>query len=238
MITRNHMPRPVRWSRIFFGVAVGMLILVSAQIALAGTTFVDGKKVETCKGSTCNTDSGNGGNDAAPITINANPSATNQTTVTASPRASASSSAKSNSTSRSSSRSSATGGNATATGGQATASNGNQTTSVNISGSRAPDLGRMVPDVAAPGLATGGDDVCLGSMSGGLGLSGIGAMFGLTLVDEHCQTIKAVKLLTSMGRPQAAIRRACMDDKMRDALGDECPPPKETAPSSSSSFTH
>lgn len=96
----------------------------------------------------------------------------------------------------------------------------------------------MVPDVYAPSLATGGDDVCLGSMSGGLGLSGIGAMFGLTLVDEHCQTIKAVKLLTAMGRPQAAIRRACMDDKMRDALGAECPPPKEEAPSSSSTSIH
>jgi hypothetical protein len=96
----------------------------------------------------------------------------------------------------------------------------------------------MVPDVYAPGLATGGDDVCLGSMSGGLGLSGIGAMFGLTLVDEHCQTIKAVKLLTAMGRPKAAVLRACMDDKMRDALGAECPPPKEDVPLSLSDSIH
>jgi hypothetical protein len=96
----------------------------------------------------------------------------------------------------------------------------------------------MVPDVTAPGLATGGDDVCLGSVSGGLGLSGIGAMFGLTLVDDHCQTIKAVKLLTSMGRPAAAVRRACMDEKMREALGDECPAATEKPPSASSTSIH
>jgi hypothetical protein len=96
----------------------------------------------------------------------------------------------------------------------------------------------MVPDVMAPGLTTSGDDMCTGSVSGGLGLSGLGAMLGFTFTDDHCQTIKATKLLVTIGRPQAAIRRACMDDKMRDALGDECPPPKETAPSSSSAFTH
>lgn len=253
MITRNHMLRPVRWSRIFFGVAVGMLILVSAQIALAGTTFVDGKKVETCQGSTCSPGSGNGGNGAAPaigvgvgIGVGgsggqSNATATNQTTVIASPHASASSSAKSSSTSRSSSRSSATGGNATATGGQASAnaSNGNQTTSVNIAAPRAADLGNMVPDVMAPSLTTSGDDMCSGSISGGLGLSGIGAMLGFTFTDEHCQTIKATKLLVTIGRPQAAIRRACMDDRMRDALGAECPEPrKEEQPSSLPSFTH
>lgn len=236
MTTRRHMPQPIRWSRVFFGVALGMLLLVSAQIALAGTTFVDGEKVDVCQGSTCNTGSGNGGNGAAPaigvgvgIGVGgsggqSNATATNQTTVTASPRASASSSAKSRSTSRSSSQANATGGSATATGG-----------SVTVRGS---DLGEMVPDAYAPGLATGGDDVCLGSMSGGLGLSGIGAMFGLTLVDEHCQTIKAVKLLTSMGRPKAAILRACMDDKMRDALGDECPLAEEKPPSFSSTSIH
>jgi hypothetical protein len=109
---------------------------------------------------------------------------------------------------------------------------------VNIAAPRAADLGDVVPDVYAPGLATGGDDVCLGSVSGGLGLSGLGAMLGFTLVDDHCQTIKAVKLLTSMGRPAAAVRRACMDEKMREALGDECPAVKEPPPSASSTSIH
>jgi len=214
---------PVSVRRVVLGVIVGMFMLTIASVALAGTTFIDGEKVDVCQGSTCSPGSDSGGTGTV-VNVTTNPSAiaTNQTTVTASPRSSASSSARSRSTSRSSSRASATGGNATATGGSAT-----------ING---PDLGEAVPDVYAPGLATGGDDVCLGSVSGGLGLSGLGAMLGFTLVDDHCQTIKAVKLLTAMGRPAAAVRRACMDDKMRDALGDECPAVKEQPPSSSSIF--
>jgi hypothetical protein len=63
-------------------------------------------------------------------------------------------------------------------------------------------------------------------------------MLGFTFTDDHCQTIKATKLLVTIGRPQAAVRRACMDEKMREALGDECPPARERSPSGSSSFTH
>lgn len=228
-------------SRVALGVIIGFFLLVAVQIAFAGTLFDEnGNKVTTCKGSTC-AGSGSGGSDGVAV-----PNVTvNQKARTAS-KANAAASAKSRSTSRSRSSSSATaqGGSASAIGGGATTtvtSNPSQTTSVSVqSGSGGgTDLSKMVPDVYAPGLTTSGDDMCVGSASGGLTLSGVGALFGMTTRDSHCRMIKGTKLLMQAGMTDAALRRMCMDDEMREAIGDQCPERKqEPSPSRSSSFIH
>lgn len=128
----------------------------------------------------------------------------------------------------------AKGGSASAVGQGGTAQ-ASQQTSVTVAGARY-EYGDRVPDLVAPGLTTSGDDMCTGSVSGGLGLSGIGAALGWTYTDDHCKTIKATKLLVTIGRPDAAIRRACMDDKMAQALGDECP--ARPAPQAVSGWSH
>lgn len=76
---------------------------------------------------------------------------------------------------------------------------------------------RQVAPAPSTFLTTGSDS-CSGSVGGGLGTTGVSIGFGATTRDEHCEMLKAAKILHDFGLQGAAQARLCMDDKIRAAI--------------------
>lgn len=74
------------------------------------------------------------------------------------------------------------------------------------------------PMAYAPGLVTSGEDLCTVSAAGGGSGAGFGFSFGVTSQEKHCQWLKRVKLLYSMGEKEAAMAMACQNPDVRDAM--------------------
>jgi hypothetical protein len=117
----------------------------------------------------------------------------------------------------------ATGGTATVTADDAGTNNGN--------GSNNTTVTSVVPRQVATAYAaslTSGQDVCVGSLSGGAQTGIFGLSLGGTKTDDNCVLIKQVQLLQQLGFQQAACFRARqgkegkpIDDAMK-AAGVDC----------------
>lgn len=123
------------------------------------------------------------------------------------------------------SNSTSTGGeassNSTSTGGNATG--GNVTITNNTPSKVRQEVeyrGRLknTPDVGAPALATGGDEVCMGSTSAGVAGPGFGISAGGTWTDENCNMRRNAALLYNMGHTQTANMLICADEKIAAAF--------------------
>ena len=74
------------------------------------------------------------------------------------------------------------------------------------------------PVMLAP-LTTSGMDTCLGSITGGVSIPGIGVSGGKTTVDENCVMLKNSKRMQELGLNDAALMLLVLsNDKIKDAL--------------------
>src|SRR5574338_1159400 len=111
------------------------------------------------------------------------------------------------------------------------ASTGDSAASVSITNNaaKAPRSVKVksTPDVNAPALASGGDDICMGSSSAGAGVAGAGISIGSTWTDENCNRRKNATLLANMGHKVTANFLLCEDEAIRKAFAAsgevECP---------------
>lgn len=82
------------------------------------------------------------------------------------------------------------------------------------------------PDVSAPAL-TSGNDVCVGSISGGAaggnGIISAGLTFGRTYTDENCVRLKNANALHQMGLTPAALALLAKNKDVADALNKAYP---------------
>jgi hypothetical protein len=88
---------------------------------------------------------------------------------------------------------------------------------------------KNVPSVGGPAL-TSSNDTCMGSTSGGIGVTGFGFSLGSTWTDKNCKMLKNSRELWNMGMRAASMARMCMDSENREALeltGFTCPTKKE-----------
>lgn len=105
---------------------------------------------------------------------------------------------------------------------------GTQTVNQNVSGNTYAHESatiRNVPNVSGPNLTTS-NDTCLGSISGGAGIPGVGITLGGTREDKNCVLLKNSRELWNMGFRAAALARMCMDPDNKKALtltGFTCP---------------
>lgn len=84
---------------------------------------------------------------------------------------------------------------------------------------------KNVPSMNAPPL-TSSNDTCMGSVSGGVAVAGLGLSGGSTYTDEHCKRIKMSRELWNKGMKAASLAMDCMDPAAREALeltGFTCP---------------
>jgi ABC-type Na+ efflux pump permease subunit len=99
---------------------------------------------------------------------------------------------------------------------------GTTTSNVNYSGTQTI---KNVPSVGSPAL-TSSNDTCMGSTSGGIGVTGFGFSLGSTWTDKNCTMLKNSRELWNMGMRAASMARMCMDSENREALeltGFTCP---------------
>jgi len=74
------------------------------------------------------------------------------------------------------------------------------------------------PSVSAPGLAAGGSDVCLGSISFGASGVGFGLSFGTTTPEHDCNIRQYSRLLSGLGHRRAATQMLCFNREVAQAL--------------------
>lgn len=93
---------------------------------------------------------------------------------------------------------------------------------------------KNTPQVTAPALSTGGNEVCMGSTSVGGSAPGVGVSFGSTWVDENCNMRRNAAMLHNMGHTKTANILLCSDTKIAaafEASGEfKCPPAPPSAP--------
>lgn len=76
---------------------------------------------------------------------------------------------------------------------------------------------KTTPAVVAPGL-TATAATCLGSRSGGVAVTGVGATAGSTYEDGPCNGREGAKVYHIMGMHDAAIERLCLVSQEREAI--------------------
>jgi hypothetical protein len=81
---------------------------------------------------------------------------------------------------------------------------------------------RNVPSVFAPGLTAAGLETCLGSISAGASVIGVGATFGTTIPDPGCAARLDARTLWSMGLRRAAIARLCLQAEIYKSMPEVC----------------
>ncbi len=81
---------------------------------------------------------------------------------------------------------------------------------------------RNVPAVFAPGLTAAGLETCLGSVSAGASVVGVGATFGTTVPDAGCAARLDARTLWSFGLRRAAIARLCLRDEIYRSMPEVC----------------
>lgn len=81
---------------------------------------------------------------------------------------------------------------------------------------------RNVPAVFAPGLTAAGLETCLGSISAGASVIGVGATFGTTIPDPGCAARLDARTLWSMGLRRAAIARLCLQAEIYKSMPEVC----------------
>ena len=81
---------------------------------------------------------------------------------------------------------------------------------------------RNVPAVFAPGLTAAGLETCLGSVSAGASVIGVGATFGTTIPDAGCSARLDARTLWSMGLRRAAIARLCLISDIYSSMPEVC----------------
>jgi len=81
---------------------------------------------------------------------------------------------------------------------------------------------RNVPAVFAPGLTAAGLETCLGSVSAGASVVGVGATFGTTVPDAGCAARLDARTLWSMGLRRAAIARLCLMSEIYRSMPEVC----------------
>jgi len=82
------------------------------------------------------------------------------------------------------------------------------------------------PAIQAPGLTTTLSDTCMGSVSFGISLPGVGATAGTTLVDQACVRRLDAREFRAMGLTDVALALLCQSDSNRRAVestGHLCP---------------
>lgn len=128
-------------------------------------------------------------------------------------------------------------GGAGGEGGMAVAGGGNASNSLTINDTRPSKVhyeiesrGKIknTPQVTAPALATGGNEVCMGSTSVGGSGPGVGVSFGSTWTDENCNMRRNAAMLHNMGHAKTANVLMCADAKIAAAFAASgefvCPP--------------
>lgn len=101
-------------------------------------------------------------------------------------------------------------------GGSASANNAGNVQAIQFN-SEAEDLGDMVGTAIAPALTTTLSDTCMGSTSGGLGVSGGGISFGSTWSDEECVRRLHARQLTAWGANNLAMEIMCASPHVVEA---------------------
>lgn len=76
---------------------------------------------------------------------------------------------------------------------------------------------RNVPSVGGPPLVSS-NDTCMGSVSGGINIPGLGIGGGTTVIDSNCKLLKNARELWNMGMRAAALALMCKDPDNREAL--------------------
>lgn len=82
----------------------------------------------------------------------------------------------------------------------------------------AANLAQGVPNTYASPLVAAGNDVCLGSLTGGGSGAGFGVTLGMTLEDKSCQLRSYARSLAILGYPAAAREEICQDPSVRAAM--------------------
>lgn len=81
------------------------------------------------------------------------------------------------------------------------------------------DYRKLAPPVApAPLVSSYSQDVCLGSVTGGVSGGGFGISAGTTTLDHDCVQRRDIRLLHNLGHSDAALAMACQDKEMGAAL--------------------
>jgi len=81
----------------------------------------------------------------------------------------------------------------------------------------AANLGSMVPNVSAPGLATTLTETCMGSTSGGAAAAGWGFSFGTTWRDSACVRRLDSRQMSAFGDTATARQMMCDSELVRNA---------------------
>lgn len=84
---------------------------------------------------------------------------------------------------------------------------------------------KSAPSVGAPQIVSS-NDTCMGSISGGVSVVGVGVSGGTTYESGSCVMLKESRELWNMGLRLAAVARMCMTPSMKEAIelsGTECP---------------
>jgi hypothetical protein len=111
--------------------------------------------------------------------------------------------------------------------GQAQADNAGNTQAITFSSpADAKSTIKSAPPVSGPPLVSS-NDTCMGSLSGGVSVVGVGLSGGTTYESESCVALKEGRELWNWGLRDAAIARLCMQDKIRQSMElagrDDCP---------------
>jgi len=80
----------------------------------------------------------------------------------------------------------------------------------------AQDLGDAVAAVIIPALTTS-NGTCMGSTSGGVGVSGFGAAFGTTYTSDPCNVRFNANQMNALGQPDLALELMCSQDSVYEA---------------------
>jgi len=80
----------------------------------------------------------------------------------------------------------------------------------------APDLSDGVVSVIIPALTTS-NGTCMGSTSGGIGISGFGGSFGSTYTSDPCNVRFNANQMNALGAPELALEMMCSMDDVYEA---------------------